>query len=132
MIEVKDLSINLGAFSLKDVSLTIQDREYLVVLGPTGAGKTVLIECLAGLHKIKQGKVSINGIDVTRLAPEERRIGYVPQDYVLFPFLNVQENILFGLKRGKYDRQGVKVRLRLLADLLGIGHLLERDTRTLK
>ena len=56
MIEIKDLSIDLGEFHLKDVNFSIGDREYFVVLGPTGAGKTVLLECIAGLQRIKQGR----------------------------------------------------------------------------
>ena len=70
-------------------------------------------------------------INITHLSPEERKIGYVPQDYVLFPFLNVAENIQFGLKRGKYDKLNIQKRMVALADLLGITHLLDRDTRTL-
>lgn len=131
MIEIKKLSIKIGDFSLWDIDLSIRDREYLVVLGPTGAGKTVLMECMAGLHRIKRGKILIDDIDITQLPPEERSIGYVPQDYVLFPFLNVEENILFGLKRGKYNKTEIRQRLITLADLLGIDHLLNRDVRTL-
>jgi ABC-type sugar transport system ATPase subunit len=71
MIEIKDLSIDLGEFHLKDINLSIGDREYFVILGPTGAGKTVLLECIAGLNKIKQGEIWVNGDDITHLAPEE-------------------------------------------------------------
>jgi ABC-type sugar transport system ATPase subunit len=131
MIAIKDLSINVGEFSLKNLSLTIRDREYFVILGPSGAGKTVLMECLAGIHKIRQGEIWIDSTDVTRLAPEERNIGYVPQDYVLFPFLNVRENILFGLKRDKHNQPEARRRVAMLSELLGITHLLDRDTVTL-
>jgi ABC-type sugar transport system ATPase subunit len=131
MIEIKDLSIQMGEFSLKNLSLTIRDREYFIILGPSGAGKTVLLECLAGLHKLKKGNIRIHDTDVTHLSPEERKIGYVPQDYVLFPFLNVAENIQFGLKRGKYDILFVQEKTLAMAKLFGITHLLERDTRTL-
>ncbi len=131
MIAIKDLSINIGEFSLQDLSLTIRDREYFVILGPSGAGKTVLMECVAGIHKIRQGEIWIDKTNVTRLAPEERNIGYVPQDYVLFPFLNVRENILFGLKRDKHNQPEARRRLLMLSELLGITHLLDRDTLNL-
>ncbi len=131
MITIKNMSINIGEFSLYDLSLTIQDREYFVVLGPSGAGKTVLMECLAGIHKIRKGEIWIDDNNVTRLAPEERNIGYVPQDYVLFPFLNVQENILFGLKQAKYRQPEARRRMLMLAELLGITHLLDRNTQNL-
>jgi molybdate/tungstate transport system ATP-binding protein len=131
MIEVKDLSIHIGDFSLKNLNLVIQDREYFVILGPSGAGKTIFLECIAGIHKIKTGVIRVDEIDITRLSPEERGIGYVPQDYVLFPFLNVSDNITFGLKRGKHAKPEIYKRMMVLADLLGITHLLDRDTRTL-
>jgi ABC-type Fe3+/spermidine/putrescine transport system ATPase subunit len=131
MIEVRGLSLRLGEFHLRDIHLSIADGEYFVILGPTGAGKTVLMECLAGIHRPKSGEIRRDGTDITRLAPEERGIGYVPQDYVLFPFLDVAANITFGLTRAKRDRARTKERLDKLADLTGIAHLLSRDTRTL-
>jgi ABC-type Fe3+/spermidine/putrescine transport system ATPase subunit len=131
MIEIKDLSINIGSFSLQDLNLTIQDEEYFVILGPSGAGKTVFLECLAGIHKIKKGEIWIDKSNISRLEPEERGIGYVPQDYVLFPFLNVRDNILFGLKHSKHTKIDIQRRLMTLADLLGIIHLLDRDTLSL-
>jgi ABC-type Fe3+/spermidine/putrescine transport system ATPase subunit len=131
MIEVKGLSLRLGEFHLQDINLSIADHEYFVILGPTGAGKTVLMECLAGIHRPKTGEIWRDGADITRLAPEERGIGYVPQDYVLFPFLDVAANITFGLTRSKRPRDGVKERLERLAELTGITHLLRRDTRSL-
>jgi ABC-type Fe3+/spermidine/putrescine transport system ATPase subunit len=130
MIEVKGLSLRLGDFHLKDVSLSIASGEYFVILGPTGAGKTVLMECLAGLHHIRRGEIWLDGVDITRRAPEERGIGYVPQDYVLFPFLNVTDNIAFGLKRGRRG-DGLRDNIDRLAGLTGIRHLLSRDTRSL-
>jgi ABC-type sugar transport system ATPase subunit len=131
MIEVKNLSVQIGGFSLKNVNLSVNDHEYFIILGPSGAGKTVFIECLAGLHRIKKGEILVDGKNIVPLSPEERRIGYVPQDYVLFPFLNVAENIQFGLKRGKYDKSQVQEKTLDMAVLFGITHLLERDTRTL-
>ena len=132
MIEIKDLSLHLGNFSLRNTDLTVDDGEYFVVLGPTGAGKTVLIECLAGLHRIRRGEIWIDGKNVTCLPPEERKIGYVPQDYALFPFLNVAENITFGLRaKNTQKNKTVKEKLETMAHLVGISHLLNRDVRTL-
>jgi molybdate/tungstate transport system ATP-binding protein len=131
MIEIKDLSLRLGDFFLKDISLSIKDGEYFIILGPTGAGKTVLLECLAGLHHIKKGNIYYNGEDVTRRLPEERSVGYVPQDYVLFPFLDVYDNIAFGLKRAKVTPEEIREKVNKLAGLTGITHLLDRDVRSL-
>lgn len=131
MIEIKNLSLHLGNFSLKDISLTIGDGEYYVILGPTGAGKTVLLECIAGLHRIKHGEIWVDQNEITHLTPEERNIGYVPQDYVLFPFLNVGENIAFGLTPAKHPKNEIHERVETLVDLLDLSHLLARDTRSL-
>ena len=131
MIRIKDLSIELGEFSLKDINLSIEDGEYFVILGPTGAGKSVLIECIAGLHKIRHGEVWLERDNITSWAPEERNIGYVPQDYVLFPFLNVFDNIAFSLKRSKLSAIEIKEKVDKLSRLVGISHLMHRDTRTL-
>ncbi|OGO21272.1 MAG: hypothetical protein A2144_02715 [Chloroflexi bacterium RBG_16_50_9] len=131
MIEIKNLSVTFGEFFLRDVNLTINDREYFIILGPTGAGKTVLIECIAGLHRIRQGNIWIDQVEVTHMAPEERNTGYVPQDYVLFPFLNVVDNIAFGLRQIKYTKPRIKERVEKLAAIVGISHLLYRNTRSL-
>lgn len=131
MIKIKNLSIHLGNFSLTDINLTIDDREYFVILGPTGAGKTVFIECLAGLHRLRIGEIWIDGNNITALAPEERNIGYFPQDYVLFPFLNVMGNITFGLREKRCSKPEIKEKLKSLANLLGISHLLNRRVDSL-
>ena len=131
MIEIKNLSVQLGDFSLNDINLAILDREYFVLLGPTGAGKTILVECIAGLCRFRKGKLWIDENDVTALPPEERRIGYVPQDYCLFPFLNVLNNITFGMKERGMEKSKMRQQVETLAHLLGISHLLNRDVRTL-
>jgi ABC-type Fe3+/spermidine/putrescine transport system ATPase subunit len=131
MIDIKNLSLHLGEFYLKDINLSIGDGEYFVVLGPTGAGKTVLMECIAGLHRIRTGEIWFDRTEVTQLVPEERNVGYVPQDYVIFPFLNVFDNIAFGLKQARYAASEIKERVNGLAELMGISQLLRRDTRTL-
>jgi molybdate/tungstate transport system ATP-binding protein len=131
MIEIKDLSLHVGTFSLKDINLTILDREYFVILGPTGAGKSLLIECIAGLRLIKRGEILVDKRDITRLPPEKRNIGYLPQDYVLFPFLDVRRNIAFGLKQYRLDKTEVYERTEKLCSLLGISSLSSRDVCSL-
>jgi ABC-type Fe3+/spermidine/putrescine transport system ATPase subunit len=94
-------------FKLRNISLTIEDGEYFILLGPTGAGKTLLLETIMGFHKPDEGKIVLDGVDITDLSTEKRGIGYVPQDCVLFPHMNVRQNIEFGLKmqRTKKERQ---------------------------
>lgn len=98
MIEIERLHYSVGNFALEDVSLQVRAGEYFVLLGPSGSGKTVLLECLCGLNRIDSGRISIAGVDVTRLEPRNRGIGYLPQDYALFPDRSVVANSLYGLE----------------------------------
>jgi len=77
MIEIKNLTVDLGAFCLQDIDLRIEPGEYFIVLGPTGSGKTILLESIAGLYPIKSGEIWLNGTEVTKLEPEKRGIGFV-------------------------------------------------------
>jgi ABC-type Fe3+/spermidine/putrescine transport system ATPase subunit len=127
MLEITDLSIRLGEFSLHDVTLTVQKGEYLCLAGPTGAGKTILLECIAGLHRPDRGAVQLHGRDVTALPPEARGIGYVPQDYALFPHMTVFENIAYGLREQGMRKEVITRKVRDAAETMQIGYLLERD-----
>ena len=131
MIEVKNAFKELGEFSLRGVDLRVETGEYFVVLGPTGAGKTVLLECIAGLYWLDGGEVWLDGREVTDLDPEFRNVGYVPQDYVLFPHMSLRSNIEFSLTLTDAPRPDVDARVLELANALGIEHLLERSPRTL-
>ena len=131
MIRVENVSNNWGDFSLRDISLNIKENEYFIILGPTGAGKTLLLEIIAGLYFPKEGKVVINGNDVTFLNPEHRGLGFVYQDFALFPHLNVKKNIEYGLKLRKVPEEDREKKISELIKLLKIKHLLLRDTTTL-
>ncbi|TEU18589.1 MAG: ATP-binding cassette domain-containing protein [Anaerolineales bacterium] len=130
-VQVKDLWVDLKEFHLRQINLDILDGEYFVVLGPTGAGKTVLLETIAGLYQPRRGHILLDGKDVTSMPPERRGIGFVYQDYVLFPHLNVRGNIAFGLKLRGLDRGTIEERLTAISQLLGIDHLLHRKPDTL-
>jgi ABC-type sugar transport system ATPase subunit len=104
------------------LSLDIAKGEYFVLLGPPGSGKTIFLECLCGLKKIESGRIYIDEREVTRLEPRTRGIGYVPQDYALFPHLSVEQNIAFGLRAHGHT----EAKVTQTADLLGIRHLLSR------
>lgn len=131
MISIKNISKNLGEFFLKDVSLDVNDGEYLVILGPTGAGKTILLETIAGVYAPDSGDVYLNERNITKLPPRQRNIGMVYQDYMLFPHLTVRENIKYGLKLKDYGEEETEKRVKDLAELLNVGHLLERYPGTL-
>jgi ABC-type spermidine/putrescine transport systems, ATPase components len=131
MIKLSNICKRLGDFSLKNINLSIDDNEYFVVLGPTGTGKTALLEIIAGMYKPDSGEVWLNNCNVTAEFPESRNIGFVYQDYMLFPHLSVQENILFALKLKKSSRALMKEKLEWITALLNIGPLLKRSPATL-
>ena len=131
MIRIEHLSKDLGEFFLRDITLDIKDGEYFMVLGPTGAGKTILLETIAGIYRADSGRIFLDGQDITDIPPRERNIGMVYQDYTLFPFLTVEENIAFGLKMRKVARNEIKRRVDELANLMGVVHLLHRYPGTL-
>ncbi len=112
--------------ALKNVSLTIQDREFMVLLGPSGCGKTTLLRCLAGLEYPERGRIFIGGRDVTDEPPRKRQIAMVFQSYAVFPHLTVFENIAFGLRMQKRPNEEVKRRVERSAALMRIEKFLKR------
>ena len=131
MIRIDNISKKLGEFCLKNINLDISAGEYLVILGPTGAGKTILLETIAGIYPPDEGSVFLNGKNITRLPPSRRNIGMVYQDYMLFPHLNIERNIRFGLRYNKDKNIDPPKKVGELAGLLGISHLLKRYPGTL-
>jgi molybdate transport system ATP-binding protein/molybdate/tungstate transport system ATP-binding protein len=131
MIRVENLHVELGGFALRDINLTVGEGEYFIILGPTGAGKTVLLESIAGLNPVKRGKIWLNERDITNQKPKNRGISIVYQDHALFPHLSAKDNILFGLKLRKKTSQEMIAVQEWLVDLLAISHLLNRKPNTL-
>jgi ABC-type sugar transport system ATPase subunit len=118
-------------FAIRDITLEVKPGQYLAVVGPTGAGKTLLLELLLGIYQPDRGRVWIGGRDVTSEAPERRGIGMVYQDYLLFPHLTVEQNLEFGLRYGPDGESERKRKVRETAKLLGVEHLLARYESTL-
>jgi multiple sugar transport system ATP-binding protein len=112
--------------AVDDVSLTIEDQEFVVLLGPSGCGKTTLLRAIAGLGMADEGGISIGGRDVTYLPPRERKISMVFQSYAIFPHMTVFDNIAFGLKMNKFDKTEIDTRVREAAELLHIENMLDR------
>jgi ABC-type Fe3+/spermidine/putrescine transport system ATPase subunit len=131
VIEIRNLAVELGVFALRDVNLAVKRGEYFILLGPTGAGKTVLLEAIAGVQPIKTGEIWLGGQDVTRMAPEQRRASIVYQDHMLFPHYSARENITFGLKMRREEPRQIATALNRVVALLGIEPLLHRKPDTL-
>lgn len=131
MLELENISITLGEFSLHDVSLEIETGEYMAIIGKTGAGKTILLETLAGIYSQESGSITLNGREITGVPPKDRSITMVYQDYMLFPHLTVEENIGFGLKNRHVDPEIISEKVHEVAEIFAISHLLHRHPGTL-
>ncbi len=114
------------ARAVDGVSLVADEGSLLVLLGPSGCGKSTTLRLIAGLEQTDSGTITIGGTDVTNLTPAERKIAMVFQSYALFPHLSVAENIVFGLRVRRVPRAERDARLKRVADIVGLGQLLER------
>ncbi len=131
MIEIEGLSVDLGEFKLDDVNLSVGEGEYMVIMGPSGAGKTILLQAILGIARPESGRILVDGMDVTGLPPEKRGLSYVPQNYALFPHMTVYENIAFGLRVRRYEDSYISSRVKEISEVMGIGNLLHRKPSTL-
>ena len=125
MLELRSIGVRLGEFELADISVTVQAGEYFVLLGPSGVGKSVLLEIVAGLIRPSAGRMLLDGRDITNLPPEKRGCSLVYQDYALFPHMTAGRNIAYGLVP-RIGRQAAKRRAAELAELLHITDVLDR------
>lgn len=126
-ILIKNVAKHFGGYAaLHDIDLTIADQEFMVLLGASGCGKTTLLRIIAGLETASQGEVWIGGRRVDHLAPKDRGIAMVFQNYAVFPHLTVFENIGFGLRMQKRPNAEVTARVEKVAGLLHIEKLLKR------
>ncbi len=129
MIEIENLDIDLEEFKLRDINLSINKGEVFVILGPSGAGKTVLLETIAGFFPPKNGSIILDGNFANDLPPEKRNIGFIYQDYVLFPHLTVKDNILFGVRYRNID--GIEKKFEEIVKIFNIENILHRKPCTL-
>jgi multiple sugar transport system ATP-binding protein len=132
-VEFKDVDkiYDNGVQAVFDLSLRIQDGEFLVLVGPSGCGKTTALRMVAGLEEISDGTISIGDRVVNDLTPKERDIAMVFQNYALYPHLNVAENIAFGLRLRKTPKNVIDERVRWAGKLLGLTQYLDRRPKEL-
>jgi molybdate transport system ATP-binding protein len=131
MICLDNVSLNLGDFQIRNLSLHIDKPEYWVIIGPSGAGKTILLEMIAGIHTPHAGKILYQGRDITHTSPRDRHIAMMYQDLMLFPHMTVRENIIFSMRMRRCDDESCNTQVDDLVSVLGIEHLLMRKPDTL-
>jgi multiple sugar transport system ATP-binding protein len=131
VVKVYDNGTKEGVRIIHGIDLEITQGEFVVFVGPSGCGKSTLLRMIAGLESISGGTISIEGRVVNDLAPRERDIAMVFQDYALYPHKNVFENLAFGLRLRKFSEDEIKKRVNDAAAILKIEHLLERKPRAL-
>lgn len=130
-LEVQGISMQVGGFSVGELSLSIPEGEYFTLMGHTGSGKSLFLKAICGLARVETGRILIHDEDVTLLEPRFRGIGYVPQDGGLFPHLNVLRNIIFPLTvRGTSVRDAIQ-ETEETVETLGLNDLLDRATNGL-
>ena len=131
MLELKHISKKFPAFALEDVSFRVERGDYFILLGESGAGKSMVLETIAGLVKPEKGSMVMEGRDITREKIQERGIGLVFQDHAVFPHLKVSENIAYSLHGSKLDRKERARKVSSVCEQLGIGSLGGRHPSTL-
>ena len=122
---------NAENYSVTDFNLNIKDREFIVFVGPSGCGKSTTLRMIAGLEDITEGELQIGGKVMNDVAPKDRDIAMVFQNYALYPHMTVYDNMAFGLKLRKYDKAEIKKRVDNAADILGLTEYLDRKPAAL-
>lgn len=120
-----------GTRAVGDVNLTIEDGEFLVLVGPSGCGKSTILRMIAGLEEISEGKMTIGDTVVNDVTPKDRDIAMVFQNYALYPHMSVYDNMAFGLKLRKMEKEDIEQRVQNAAEILEITELLERKPKAL-
>ena len=131
MLEIKSLTYTIGTFTLPPFNLTVPEGSYTMLLGPSGSGKSVLLELIAGLRKPCGGAIWLDGTRIDSLPPAKRSIGLLFQDYALFPHLSVWQNIGYALKLRHIPREAIRQEVKRLANEFEIESLLHRFPDTL-
>jgi len=120
-----------GVTAVKDVTLGVDNKEFLVLLGPSGCGKSTILRIIAGLEEATTGDVYIGDKLVNTTPPKDRNIAMVFQNYALYPHMDVYNNMAFGLKLRKFSRDEINNRVKEAASILGLGKLIRRKPREL-
>ena len=130
-LEVNSLHLDVGGFELTGVNLEAEKGDYVALTGPSGSGKSLLLETLIGFYAPEKGLIFLEDRDITSLPPDKRQISIVYQDHMLFPHMDVFENIAYALRKRLEDKKQIEVEIHRIAEILGINDLLHRKPSTL-
>jgi multiple sugar transport system ATP-binding protein len=131
-VEIQNIEKHYGGFhALRDISLTIEEGEFIVMVGPSGCGKSTLLKTIAGLETVTSGQLRIKGRDVTHLEPGDRGIAMVFQSYALYPHMTVEENMGFGLRMAKRPKAEIDAAVGRAAHILRLEEQLEKFPKQL-
>jgi ABC-type sugar transport system ATPase subunit len=126
LIELKGVSVKHGSkYAVQNINLSIRKGQIVGIIGKSGSGKTTILRAIAGFQKNNEGIIKIKGINIQNIDPGERGVGYIFQNYTLFPHMNVYENIAFGLKVKKLHKTNIDVEVNEISRFLNISHLLK-------
>ena len=120
-----------GFTAVKDVNLEITDKEFIILVGPSGCGKSTTLRMIAGLEEISEGELYIGDRLVNDIAPKDRDIAMVFQNYALYPHMTVYDNMAFGLKLRKVPKDEIDRKVKEAAKILDLGHLLDRKPKAM-
>lgn len=131
MIRVNNLTVQVKNFKINKINFIVEDGEIFAILGKTGAGKSMLLESIAGFYRTETGGAYLDNTNVRDICPELRQIGFVYQDYGLFPHMTVYDNINYGLKMHKIHKKKADIKIKNIAGLLEISSILKQYPPTL-
>lgn len=131
MLELNNINLSFGPFSISGIDMKLEKGDYFILLGPSGAGKSVILELIAGILRPDSGAVFLNGKEITHEKIQDRSIGLVFQDFAIFPHLNVEQNIAYPLKIKRWTKERIRKRVVELSKQMDIFHLLKRSTVSL-
>ncbi|MCH8327993.1 MAG: sn-glycerol-3-phosphate ABC transporter ATP-binding protein UgpC [Candidatus Marinimicrobia bacterium] len=120
-----------GVVALRDISLTVEDGEFFVLVGPSGCGKSTLLRMIAGLEEITSGDILIDGVRINDVPPKDRDVAMVFQNYALYPHMTVFQNMSFALKHRKTPKDEIRQRVEAAAEILELGDYLHRKPQAL-
>lgn len=131
MLSLQKVGLKVGTFSLSNLSIDVEPGSYFILLGPSGSGKSLILEMIAGFYRPHQGKIILNGTEITHWPVRRRNVGLLFQDFAVFPHLNVFDNIAYSIRKNRQTGFSLKYSVEKLAVELEISHLLYRNPMSL-